>query len=132
MGNKANYIGIISHSLKKGAFIMSELTRKEQLSRTVQLIGEKAVDRLVRSRVIIFGIGGISSILDIQQLKYESSLELVGTVNDLLIKRMSDLILNGNNYGLIHLIAGYKTYSGLSEVSFTHCIEPPFPYDLEP
>lgn len=40
---------------------MSESTRKEQLSRTVQLIGEEAVDRLVRSRVIIFGIGGVGS-----------------------------------------------------------------------
>ncbi len=40
---------------------MNESSRKEQLSRTVQLIGEKAVDRLIRSRIIIFGIGGVGS-----------------------------------------------------------------------
>ena len=40
---------------------MNDSPLKEQLSRTVQLIGEKAVDRLIRSRIIIFGIGGVGS-----------------------------------------------------------------------
>ncbi len=40
---------------------MNDSSIKEQLSRTVQLIGEKAVDRLIRSRIIIFGIGGVGS-----------------------------------------------------------------------
>ncbi len=34
---------------------------KERFSRTVQLIGQAAVDRLAASRVILFGVGGVGS-----------------------------------------------------------------------
>ena len=33
----------------------------EQHSRTIQLIGQEALDRLARSRVILFGVGGVGS-----------------------------------------------------------------------
>jgi len=33
----------------------------EQFSRTIQLIGEEAVEKLKRSRVILFGVGGVGS-----------------------------------------------------------------------
>ena len=62
-------------------------------------------------------------IADIAFVVFIVSLELYGSIDNLLLKRVLNTVKDGNYDCLIHLVAGYDTNSGLSEISF-HFLSP--------
>jgi hypothetical protein len=52
------------------------------------------------------------------------SLEFVGLLDDLVIKRMANIVTNCNYDGLVHLVADNDTHPGLSKISLFHGFSP--------
>ena len=45
-------------------------------------------------------------------------MDLGGVLNDLPLDGVSDIVLDGNNDGLVHLVANDATHAGFSQVTF--------------